>query len=161
MQSNENHDADIKKLRLGEYLLKKGLISGEDLLGALNEQKNTGQMLGQILVKKRLIEEHKLYQILAEKLGIDFIELSGAKIPSELISLISEHIARTYCVMPIKLESNILTIAMINPRDTFAIDELRTLTGLIIRPIMSTRSQIEAAIEKYYGKRAIIWLDPQ
>lgn len=151
MLSHENNEAEIKKLRLGEYLLKKGLITGEDLVGALNEQKNSGQMLGQILVKKRLIEEQKLYQILAEKLGIDFIELTGVKIPSELISLISEHIARTYCVMPLKLESNILTIAMINPRDTFAIDELRTLTGLIIRPVMSMRSQIEAAIEKYYG----------
>jgi type IV pilus assembly protein PilB len=151
MQPNENQDADIKKLRLGEYLLTKGLISSEDLVGALNEQKSTGQMLGQILVKKRLIEENKLYRILAEKLGIEFIELSGVKIPTELISLISEHVARTYCVMPIKLESNILTIAMINPRDTFAIDELRTLTGLIIKPIMSSRTQIEAAIEKYYG----------
>jgi len=151
MQPRENNDAEIKKLRLGEYLLKKGLISGEDLLGALNEQKNTGQMLGQILLKKRLIEEQRLYQILAEKLGIEFMELSGVKIPAELISLISEHIARTYCVIPIKLESNVLTIAMINPRDTFAIDELRTLTGLIIRPVMSMRSQIEAAIDKHYG----------
>jgi type IV pilus assembly protein PilB len=151
MGPKENHDADIKKLRLGEYLLKKGLISSEDLVGALNEQKNTGQMLGQILVKKRLIDEEQLYQILAEKLGIEFIELSGVKIPTELISLISEHIARTYCVMPLRLESNILSIAMINPRDTFAIDELRTLTGLVIRPVMSSRSQIEAAIEKYYG----------
>lgn len=151
MQAKDNFDTDIKKLRLGEYLLKKGLISGEDLLGALDEQKNTGQMLGQILVKKRLIEEQQLYKILSEKLGIEFMELSGIKVPAELISLISEHVARTYCVMPIKLENNILTIAMINPRDTFAIDELRTLTGLIIRPVMSTRSQIDAAIEKYYG----------
>jgi type IV pilus assembly protein PilB len=151
MLPKENNDVEIKKLRLGEYLVKKGLITGEDLVGALNEQKNTGQMLGQILVKKRLIDEQRLYQILAEKLGIEFIELTGVKIPSELISLISEHIARTYCVMPLKLESNILTIAMINPRDTFAIDELRTLTGLVIRPVMSMRSQIEAAIERYYG----------
>lgn len=151
MQQNENQSADIKKLRLGEYLLAKGLISSEDLAGALNEQKSTGQMLGQILIKKGLIEENKLYRILAEKAGIEFIELPGIKVPTELISLISEHIARTYCIMPIKLESNILTIAMINPRDTFAIDELRTLTGLIIRPAMSSRTQIEAAIEKYYG----------
>lgn len=151
MGTNNTEKSEIKKLRLGEYLLKKGLISAEDLAEALNDQKTTGQFLGQILIKRRLIDEMQICQILAEKLEVEFLDLFGVKVPQEVVSLVPEHVIRTYCIMPVKKEGNILTIAMMNPQDTFAIDELRTLTGLTIKPAMSSRTQIMAAIEKYYG----------
>lgn len=140
-----------RKMRLGEYLLDKGLISQRILTEALEEQKATGQPLGQILIKKHVIEEMQIYQILAGQLGVEFLDLFGIKVPGELISLVPEHVAKTYCIMPVKRKKNTLTIAMMDPTDTFAIDEVRDLTGLTIELVMSTRTQILAAIEKYYG----------
>ena len=151
MGPKNNKDRDRKKIRLGEHLLEEGLISRRDLIKALEEQKATGEPLGQILIKKHLIEEMQIYQILAGQLDVEFLDLFGIKVTPELISLVPEHIAKTYCIMPIKKENNILTIAMMDPRDIFAIDELRTLTELTIKPVMSSRTQILAAIEKYYG----------
>lgn len=147
---SENKGFGEKKLRLGEYLVKKGLISKSGLTEALQEQKNTGQPLGQILVKRHLIDEMKLYQILAEQLNVELLDLFGIKVPQELIALIPENIVKTYCIMPVKKEGNILYIAMIDPTNTFAIDALRALTGLTIKPVMSSKTQILAAIEKYY-----------
>jgi type IV pilus assembly protein PilB len=140
-----------KKLRLGEYLLNKGLISKQELQEALEEQKISGQALGQILINKNFVEERQIYQALSEQFGIEFLDLFGINISSDLISLLPEHTVKAYCIMPVKKENNILTIAMCNPTDTFAIDKLRSLTGLIIKPVMSSKTQIMAAIEKYYG----------
>ncbi len=153
MSSADNKDktGGPKKLRLGEYLLKKGLISEPDLSEALKEQKTAGLPLGQILIKKHLVEETEIYKILAEQLEVEFLDLFGVKISPELIILVPEHIAKTYCIVPVKKENNILTIAMMDPANTFAIDELRALTGLNIKPAISSGTQVSAAIEKYYG----------
>jgi len=155
MNPGNNKDYQQKKLRLGEYLVEKGLLSQQELIKALEEQKITGEPLGQILIKKRLIEEMQMYQILAEQLGVEFLDLFGIEIPVGLFSLVPEHIAKIYCIIPVKRDQNILTIAMIDPNDPFAIDELRTLTGLAIKTVMSSKTQIMAAIEKYYGGGAI------
>jgi type IV pilus assembly protein PilB len=151
MTQEENKDHSRKKMRLGEYLLNKGLLSQSDLTEALEEQKLTGEPLGQILIHRHLIEEKQMYQILAEQLKVEFLDLYGMKIPLELISLVPEQIVKTYSIMPVKKENNILTIAMTNPANTFAIDALRSLKGMTIKPVMSSKTQILAAIEKYYG----------
>ena len=148
---NNNKDAKQKKMLLGEQLLARGLISKQNLAEALDEQKSTGMPLGEILIKKRFIEETQIYQILAEQLEVEFLDLFGIKVQAELIALVPEHIAKTYDVMPVKKEKNVLTIAMTNPHDTFAIDELRALTSLTIKPVLSSKAQIMAAIDKYYG----------
>lgn len=152
-ENNKGHRR--KKMRLGEYLLKQGLISKHDLQKALEEQKTSGEPLGQILIKKHLVEEKQIYQILADQLEVEFLDLFGIKVSPELISLVPEHIAKTYCVTPVKKEKDILTIAMMDPTDTFAIDKLRALTELTIKPVMSSKTQIEAVIGKYYGGSVI------
>jgi type IV pilus assembly protein PilB len=151
ISKEESKGPGRKKLRLGEYLLNKGLITKQELQEALEEQKVSGQTLGQILINKNFVEERQVYRVLAEQFGIEFLDLFGINISSDLVSLLPEHTVKTYCIMPVKKENNILTIAMSNPTDTFAIDKLRSLTGLIIKPVMSSKTQIMAAIEKYYG----------
>ncbi|MFC1755597.1 GspE/PulE family protein, partial [Thermoproteota archaeon] len=115
------------------------------------EQKATGEPLGQILIRKHIVDEMQIYRILAEQLDVEFLDLFEVKIPYEVTYLVPDHTAKRYCIMPVAKENDVLIVAMINPRDTFAIDELRSATGLTIKPVMSTRSQIVAAIEKYYG----------
>ncbi|MFH1777014.1 MAG: ATPase, T2SS/T4P/T4SS family [Candidatus Omnitrophota bacterium] len=155
---NQKKDSK-KKMLLGEYLLEKGLITKQDLDSALEKQQATGQLLGQILIQKHLINEVQLYQILAELLGVEFLDMTGILIPEDVIALVPEDIAETYNTVPIKKEKDVLTITMIDPRNTFAIDELRMITGFIIKPMLSTKTQIRLAIEKYYGKKDIVEKD--
>jgi len=150
-EENKSRNGNKKRMRLGEYLLKEGLVSKHDLAEALEKQKVTGEPLGQILIRKHLIEERQVYKILAEQLEVEFMDLFDLKISPRLISLVPEQIAKNYCIMPVKKENDLLTIAMVNPTDTFAIDELRLSTGLTIKPVISPKTQILDAIMKYYG----------
>jgi len=147
----KNSGDDSKKIkRLGESLIERGLISQEDLDEALEEQKTTGELLGQILIRKQFVREAQICQVLAKLLGVDFLDLSEIEIPSDLISLIPEHIARNYTILPIKKEAGVLKIAMVDPKNTFAIDEVRAATGLRIKPVLCPQTQILEAIERYY-----------
>lgn len=154
--NSEKRDHARKKMRLGEHLLEKGLITEEKLMELLEEQKNTGEPLGQMLIKKKMVEEVKVYQILAEQFEVEFLDLGEIEIPPELIALVPETIAKEHTVVPVKKEKDVLTVAMINPRDTFAIDALRKSTQLIIKPAMSSLSQIKELISRYYGGGGVI-----
>jgi type IV pilus assembly protein PilB len=144
-------ELDIRQMLLGEYLVKKGLITSQELQAALDEQKIEGHPLGEILVKQNNIEENQLYKILAEKFEVEFVDLYGIQIPKELIDIVPEHIAKTYSVIPVKKEDGVLTVSMINPKDPVALDTIRTATGFKIKPVMSSKTQIIAVIEKHYG----------
>lgn len=147
----EKKDNKRKKLRLGEHLLIKGLITEEKLTELLEEQKESGEPLGQMLIKKQLIDELELYRILAEQLEVEFVDLMDAEIPQEVITLVPESVVKEYCLFPIKREADTLMVTMANPRDTFAIDQLRASTKLVIKPVMSPRSHIKELINRYYG----------
>ncbi|MFH1622238.1 MAG: GspE/PulE family protein [Candidatus Omnitrophota bacterium] len=151
MASNDKDSSKKKKLRLGEQLIENGLITEEKLAQALEEQKSTGESLGEILIKNNIIEEKQLYKVLAEQLDVKFLELFDIKIPPNLVLLLPERIVKTYNVVPIKVENDILTLAMINPKDTFAIDEVRVATGLSVKPVLSSKIQIAEVIRSYYG----------
>ena len=151
MDPQDNVVSKRKNLRLGEYLIKQGLLTKEKLDKALEEQKATGQQLGQILINNHAVEEKQLYQILASQLDVEYFDLFNIRIPKNVIALVPEHIVKTYSVIPVKLEAKVLTVAMMNPSDTFAIDEIRTATGYHVKPVISSASQINAAIENYYG----------
>lgn len=151
MDLKDNQKPKKIKLRLGEYLIDEGLLTKEKLTKALNEQKATGEQLGQILIKNYAVEEKRLYQIIARQLDVEFLDLFDIQIPKEVIVLVPEHIAKTYNVVPVKVEKDVLTLAMLNPTDTFAIDEVKAATGLGIKPVISSKTQITVAIENYYG----------
>ena len=91
MNSNGKANPIKENLRLGEYLIKKGVLTEEELDEALKEQKNTGQPLGQILIKNQAIEEKDLYQVLAHQYHVEFFDLFNVQIPQEVILLVPEH----------------------------------------------------------------------
>ena len=144
------------KDKLGEILIKKGLISKEDLEKALEIQKREGGKLGEILINNQLITEEDLARALSEQLGIPYISYSSGLLKpnphQKLEELIPKEAAVKNLVLPLVKEGNTLTCAICDPLDLTLIDNLKKLTGCQINPIISTKSDILKSIEEFYGK---------
>ena len=141
------------KDRIQEILIRDKLISQEDLRRALDEQKKTGEELNKILIRLKLIDEDTLTHLLSQDLGYPLISISRLKIDPELIKIIPKDIAVKYQIMPISVMGDRLTLAMADPLNIFAIDNIKALTGYTISPIISKTKDIETTIEKYYGRQ--------
>ena len=138
------------KDRLQQVLIKNNLIKKEDLSRALAEQKEHGGELSKILIKMGLISEEELNLLLSQVLGLPQIDISRFKIDPQVVKIISKEIALNYQIMPISKIGNHLTLAMADPLNIFAIDNVRALTDLTIDPIISRSKDIQQAIETYY-----------
>ncbi len=141
------------KDRIKEILIRDKLISREDLQRALDERKKTGEELNKILIRLKLIDEDMLTHLLSQDLGYPLISISRLKIAPELIKIIPKDIAVKYQIMPISVMGDRLTLAMADPLNIFAIDNIKALTGYTISPIISKTKDIEKTIEKYYGRQ--------
>jgi type IV pilus assembly protein PilB len=141
----------MARKRLGDLLLENGLITEEQLEEALFEQKKSGLPLGTILTQKGIITEQQLIEAIEFQLGVPHVKLENFLIEKEVIDLVPEELARRYKVMPLKKRGNRLTLAMADPLDYFAIDDIRMTVGMSIDPVIATRSSLDQAIEKYYG----------
>ncbi|MFA5147511.1 MAG: ATPase, T2SS/T4P/T4SS family [Candidatus Omnitrophota bacterium] len=142
------------KERLSEILIKKGTISEEKLNQALQVQKDQGGSLGDILVSQGVINQRDLLAILSQELGIPPISLSKYKIDPEISKFIPKKIAINYQIMPVSKMGNILTVAMSDPLNVFALDDIKNVTGMDISPIITTADDVKAAIEQHYGSAA-------
>jgi len=140
------------KDRLKEILIRDKLIDPEDLEKALQEQKKSGGQLSNILVKLKFIDEDVLTQVLSEGLGIPPISITRLKVDPEVIKIIPKSIATKFHIMPISLLGENLTLAMADPLNIFAIDNVKILTGYTINPIIGRPKDIEKAINKYYAE---------
>lgn len=141
------------KDRIKEILIRDQLISQEDLQYALEEQKKTGEELNKVLIRLKLIDEDTLTHLLSQDLGYPPISISRLKIDPALIKIIPKDIAIKYQIMPVSVMGDHLTLAMADPLNIFAIDNLKALTGYTINPIISKTKDIEETIEKYYGRQ--------
>ena len=139
-----------KTRRLGDILLEANLITEEQLQDALNIQANTGQKLGEILTQEKMVEENQLIHVLEHQLGTLYVDIKKLSIKPEIPKYIDERLARRHCVIPISKTGNILTLAMADPLDIFAIDDVRVTTGLEINPVIAIREDIERAIDNSY-----------
>ena len=139
------------KERLQEILIRDKLIKAEDLQRALKEQKETGGPLSKILVKLKLISEDNLAVALSEGLGIPPINIARFKIDPQVLKIIPQDVALNYQIIPISKMGKNLTLAMADPLNIFAIDNVEALTGMNINPIIGRASDIMQAIEKYYN----------
>lgn len=142
------------KKSLTKILIKDGLITQKQLDYALDIQKKEGGRLSDLLIKLKIIDEKELVAALSHGLSIPPINLSKLTIDSKITQIISSEVVRNYQVMPVSLLGNSLTIAMADPLNVFAIDDIRTLTGFEINPIIATQKDIREAIEEYYSKSA-------
>ncbi len=142
--------------KLGDLLVKLGIITPEQLNKALEEQKKSKQKLGEILINLGYVSEEVLFAILAKQFGIQYISLSEyGDIPQEVISILPEKIVNTYQVIPIEFDKDkkTLTIAMSDPLDLDAIDTLKLYTKYNIKTVVARKNEIVEAIQKYYSKK--------
>src|SRR3989454_2307743 len=138
-----------KTKKLGEILVEEGLISHDQLERALLEQSRTDQLLGRILIDLKMVRESDLMAALAKQIGFRFVDLNDFQIDPSAAMLIPDQVARRYRALPIGYEDSKLVVAMADPANLFALDDIRTITGMEIKPVVGTAADIEAAIRKY------------
>ena len=146
----------IRRARLGELLLKEGLITDEQLTQALHLQEKEGGRIGDILVKLSYITEEDIVNVLAKQYRIPYAtKASGLLAPQRgqgLEQLVSKEFAHEHVLLPISRNLNSLTVAFADPLDLIAIDNLTKLTRCQINPIVATRTDIRQAIQEFYGQ---------
>ncbi|MFB0527156.1 MAG: type IV-A pilus assembly ATPase PilB [bacterium] len=143
----------IKK-KLGDLLVEVGIITAEQLQEGLEEEKIRGGRLGETLMELGYITEDVLLAFLGKQCGVSYVSLSEyGEIDEEVIRSVPESIARHQTLVPIALEGKTLTIAMSDPLNVFAIDDLRLMTGKEINVVIASETEIKNAIEKYYGAK--------
>ncbi|MEK6568284.1 MAG: hypothetical protein AABZ27_06085 [Candidatus Omnitrophota bacterium] len=140
----------IVNKKLGELLVEKELVTQEQLDEALELQKDKGGLIGEILVELKYTTEDDIAKMLTAQYGFAYLPLSNYEIDQSLISIIPERVARQYCLIPIDKIGNNLTIAMSNPLNTQAVEDMETLTSCSVQTFVSTASDIKHAIERYY-----------
>ncbi len=138
-------------MKLGQMLLKAGLLDKDQLDNALEHQKNEGGKLGYNLVKMNLISEDKLNDYLARQNRIEAINLEGVEIPQDVLNLVSAKLALRYEVVPVERDGRKLVLAMADPQNLFSIDDLRFSLSMEIEPHICASSMIKRALHKYYG----------
>ncbi len=136
---------------LGQLLLWNKIITQEQLDEALEEQKKTKKKLGTILIEKGYVDEKTLNEFLSKQYGVESIDLNSIEIPREVIKKVPAQIAKKYVLIPVGIENGRLKIAISDPTNIFAIDEVRFITGMNVVPLFSNERAIMRAIDKYYG----------
>jgi type IV pilus assembly protein PilB len=145
--------------RLGDLLIGEGLITPEQLRGALAAQKGTTEKLGSILLRLNLLSEEQLIGFLSQQYGIPSITLSQLDIDPEVSRLIPGQLAKKYEVLPIKRTGNSLTLAMADPTNVFALDDVAFLTNLQVVPIVASQAAIRKAIDRIYDSQTAAIID--
>ena len=145
--------AEAPKGRLGERLIKAGVISEEQLELALKEQKRTGEFLGELLQHLGFATEEAISSVLADQAGVSKIDLVNYLIDTEVLNLVPEDFARKYKLIPLSFEDNRLTIAMANSFDVFALDEVQKMTHTYVDALSATESEVLSAIEQHYAMK--------
>ena len=143
-----------ERMRLGDLLVKQQLLTEDDLQSALEKQKGSGKKIGEILVEEGYLSDDVIARALQMQLGLHVVQLTGIAIPEEVRNLVSVDLLKKYEVIPFELDAynaNILHLAMSDPMDMAAIDDLSIVTNLQIEPYIATSREIQAAIDRFYG----------
>src|SRR5581483_5133487 len=135
--------------QLGTLLLERGLVTEEQLATALEEQRQSRKSLGRVLIDAGIVSEGDLVSTLAARIGLEFVDLLDFSIDASAVGLISDSLARRFQAVPIAWEDNKLVVAMADPSNVVAIDDIRTITGAEVRTVVATRGAILEVIEKY------------
>ncbi len=136
---------------IGEILVGKGLVTREQLDKCLQKQKGSSKRLGEIFVQEGILNQDQLNQALAERLGVEHVGLAEYQVDSLAANMVPEKLARRYGAIPIKfLDENTLQVAMVDPTNVFAIDDLRMITGYDIRPAIASAEDVFGLIAKLH-----------
>jgi type IV pilus assembly protein PilB len=136
---------------LGEVLVDERLISVADLDRALVEQRRGGKPLGQTLVDMGALDERALGEALAEQFGLEFVDVAEQDVDIAAASLLPIQLARRHGVLPLRLDGDDLVVAVHDPADVIALDDVRAVTGRPVKPLVASRADVLSAIERYAG----------
>ena len=143
-----------ERMRLGDLLIKQKVLTEEELKKALQLQKGTGKKIGEVLVDNGMITEDMIARALQAQLGMKLVHLTGITIPKDVRKLVNVNILKKYQCIPFELDpynANILHLAMADPMDMTAIDDISIITNLQVEPYIATTSEILATIDHCYG----------
>jgi type IV pilus assembly protein PilB len=138
--------------RLGEILVKDSLISADQLKQALEYQKKNGGRLGTCLVKLGLVSDDDITAVLSRQYGVPSINLKFYEVDPAVIKLVPQETAVRYQIVPLSRVGSTLTIAMTDPTNVFAMDDIKFMTGFNVEPVVASETAISEAIHKFYGE---------
>jgi type IV pilus assembly protein PilB len=138
-------------VKLGELLLKENMVTPQQLQEALNHQKMTGGKLGKAFVSLNFVKDEEITSLLSRQYGVPSINLDHFEVDPAIIKIIPAETARKYQVLPLSRSGATLTIAMADPTNVFAMDDIKFMTGYNVEPVVASESALEDSIEKYYG----------
>src|ERR1051326_9088327 len=137
--------------RLGDLLVREKVITNEQLDQALKAQKNDGGRLGSVLVKLGFLSDEDVTNFLSRQYGVPAINLAYFEIDATVVKLIPYETAKRYQILPLSRVGSSLTIAMVDPTNVFAMDDIKFMTGFNIEPVVASENAILEGIEKAYG----------
>jgi type IV pilus assembly protein PilB len=140
-----------KPKQLGQILLEQGLLTDEQLDRALEEHRNTPKSLGRTLIDLGFIHERDLVRALAEQVGLEFVDLTDYHIDPGATALLPEALCRRYRAIPIGERDGKLLVAMSDPANVYALDDIRAMTNREVQPVVATANDVEQAIQKFSG----------
>jgi type IV pilus assembly protein PilB len=140
-----------KSKQLGQILIELGYITPEQLEVALGEHRKTPKSLGRVLIDMGMIKEGDLVRALAEQVGLEFVDLTDYPVDPTATALLPEALGRRYRALPIGDRDGKLLVAMSDPANVYALDDIRTITGRDVQPVVATAQDVERAIQKYAG----------
>ncbi len=148
-------DIGRKKLRLGDVLVNSKAITNTQLLQALDLQKGSGKKLGEVLVEEGIVTEEQIAMALSTQLGIELVDLTAIAVSQDILDLIPVNVLKKNKVFPIEYapdSMNVLRVAMADPMDMYAQDDISIITNCQVEPAVTTTRNIMLAIDKYYGQ---------
>ncbi len=144
----------MAKRRLGQILVDLGYINEDQLWDILEEQKaSPGEVIGRVAIRMGLATDAQVSEALAEQWGMQVVSLKDTTITPKVLELVPETMASIYKIMPVSLKNNVLTVAMADPQNIAALDDLRNFLGYDVRGAVSNPADIQAAIERYYADK--------
>jgi type IV pilus assembly protein PilB len=141
----------VTQKRLGDMLLEAEVITAEDLQRALEIQQSSGERLGSILIKLEIVDSRMLSELLGAQHSVDGVDLRDTKPSKEALALITPEMARRLGCLPLALDDDTLSVAMVDPRDEALVAELVRHTGKKVRRMVAPQTTIYSAIVQYYG----------
>ena len=146
----------MKRKRLGDLLIDTGWITGPQLENALEVQKKSGKRLGKVLIDLNYVSEEAMIQVLEFQLGVPHIKLSNMCIMPAVAALIPVALAERHQIIPIKRDGKKITLAMVDPTNFFAIDDVRMVSGFDVEPAIATEKDVLQAIRESYGVQDLV-----
>lgn len=146
----------MKHKRLGDLLIDTGLITQTQLDAALEVQKNSGKRLGKVLIELNYVTEEAMIEVLEFQLGVPHVDLSTITITPEITALIPVSLAERHQIIPIKRIGKKITLAMVDPTNFYAIDDVRMVSGFDVETVISTEKEMLQAIREAYGVQDLV-----